>query len=135
MTIEITCIICKKNRLVNTNGMLKTSYEKKHPHCHKCGYNKELSGKTTFKRGHNTWNKGKAAPYYDRSTGYMRIWLHGKRPKLHRVIMENHVGRSLGADELVHHKDFDKLNNDISNLEVMSRRDHMLLHWEARKRV
>ena len=36
--------------------------------------------------------------------------------------MENHLGRLLNSDEVVHHKDHNKFNNDISNLEVMTSR-------------
>lgn len=38
----------------------------------------------------------------------------------HRFIMEQHLGRFLLSTEIVHHKDKNKLNNDISNLELHS---------------
>lgn len=47
---------------------------------------------------------------------------------LHRVVMENHLGRLLTSDEIVHHIDEDPSNNDISNLQVMSRSEHNQLH-------
>ena len=47
---------------------------------------------------------------------------------LHRVIMENYIGRLLTPDEVVHHKDHNKKNNDISNLELLSLREHVKLH-------
>ncbi len=47
---------------------------------------------------------------------------------LHRVIIENNLGRLLTSSEIVHHKDENKLNNDLSNLEVMSVTDHAKLH-------
>lgn len=40
---------------------------------------------------------------------------------MHRVIMENHLGRLLGKDEVVHHKDHNKFNNSVDNLEVMDK--------------
>jgi hypothetical protein len=46
----------------------------------------------------------------------------------HRVIMEKHLGRSLRSDEIVHHIDGDKTNNDISNLIIMSQSEHAKLH-------
>lgn len=47
---------------------------------------------------------------------------------LHRVIMENHLGRLLNDDEVVHHKDHDKKHNVIENLEVLSAKEHNILH-------
>jgi len=52
----------------------------------------------------------------------------GIRRPLHRVLMEEHLGRKLNPDELVHHKDGNKHNNALKNLEVMSAVDHGRLH-------
>jgi len=46
----------------------------------------------------------------------------------HREIMEKVLGRPLTSDEIVHHKDQDKRNNDPSNLEVVNRSDHARMH-------
>jgi hypothetical protein len=46
----------------------------------------------------------------------------------HRLIMERFLGRKLSSNEVVHHKDGNKRNNDINNLEVMSRSKHSKLH-------
>ena len=47
---------------------------------------------------------------------------------LHRVVMENHLGRLLDKTEIVHHKDGNKKNNDVSNLEVMTASEHASHH-------
>ncbi len=47
---------------------------------------------------------------------------------LHRVVMENYLGRILNSNEVVHHKDENKLNNNISNLKLMTNSDHSLAH-------
>ena len=47
---------------------------------------------------------------------------------LHRIIMENFVGRLLTKDEVVHHVDKNKHNNDISNLRIMSKGKHVSMH-------
>ena len=47
---------------------------------------------------------------------------------LHRLIVENFLGKILKDDEIVHHKDENKKNNDPSNLQVMDKRDHSRLH-------
>lgn len=50
----------------------------------------------------------------------------------HRVEMENHLGRLLNANEIVHHKDGNKFNNQISNLEVMTNTQHVREHSRSR---
>lgn len=46
----------------------------------------------------------------------------------HRELVELHLGRTLSSNETVHHKDEDRGNNLLSNLEVMSRSAHGKLH-------
>jgi hypothetical protein len=47
---------------------------------------------------------------------------------LHRVLAENALGRLLAADEDVHHRDGNKANNSIENLEVVKHGEHAKLH-------
>lgn len=53
---------------------------------------------------------------------------------VHRKVMEDFIGRKLRNDEIVHHKDMNKLNNDISNLEILTRSEHTKLHNEYLKK-
>lgn len=47
----------------------------------------------------------------------------------HRVIiMENNIHRLLNSNEVVHHKDGNKKNNNISNLELMDYKEHVKMH-------
>lgn len=46
----------------------------------------------------------------------------------HRAIMENHIGRLLTEDEIVHHIDGNKKNNSLDNLEIMSKTEHSRHH-------
>jgi len=62
-------------------------------------------------------------------SGYIEITrgLNKSRSE-HVVIMEESIGRRLFSNECVHHKDGNRSNNDISNLELMTRSEHARLH-------
>lgn len=49
-------------------------------------------------------------------------------PLQHRKIAEDLIGRKLEYNEVVHHLDGNPKNNDVSNLLLMQRRDHVRLH-------
>lgn len=52
----------------------------------------------------------------------------GKRIDMQRYVMEQILGRKLTSDEIVHHIDGNKLNNDPANLQIMTRAEHARLH-------
>jgi hypothetical protein len=62
---------------------------------------------------------------------YRAIKIDGKAKLVHRHVMEHHIGRKLLPSECVHHKDGDGHNNDISNLEIMSRSAHAKHHQKS----
>ena len=47
---------------------------------------------------------------------------------MHREVMEKSLGRKLDSSELVHHKDGNKQNNSIYNLEIKSKAEHINHH-------
>jgi hypothetical protein len=52
----------------------------------------------------------------------------------HRIVMERFLHRKLDSDEHVHHIDGDTLNNSPSNLQIVTRSEHLKLHIADRKR-
>lgn len=61
--------------------------------------------------------------------GYLRCTT-GDRHYLHRRVWEDANGRSVPPDHDVHHVDHNKLNNDPSNLRLLTKAEHTRLHAE-----
>jgi hypothetical protein len=52
----------------------------------------------------------------------------------YRGVMAAQIGRLLRSDEIVHHKDEDVTNDDPSNLEIVTRAEHLAMHREVVQR-
>ena len=75
-----------------------------------------------------------------RKDGYIRVYLpshpHCSKDGYvmeHRLVMEDHIGRYLEEDEVVHHINRNRKDNRLENLLVMTREEHAQLHMKERK--
>lgn len=70
--------------------------------------------------------------YQDLKTGY---WISTDYPRIraHRWVWSNHYGM-IPPTYQIHHKDENKSNNSIENLELIDRSIHMKLHYKDERR-
>ena len=84
-------------------------------------------------KGKPSWNAGTGKGWTDRR-GYRWIRVNGRSVREHRHVMEQHLGRKLSPKEIVHHRNGDKADNRVENLEVMDGGDHMRHHHKGERR-
>lgn len=93
----------------------------------------------SHKEANNKYNTGSKNPKWNggrikQSEGYILIYMPkhphniNKYVYEHRYLVEKKVGRYLNSDEIVHHVDGNRSNNDINNLLLLSEYEHALLH-------
>lgn len=70
--------------------------------------------------------------------GYVTLRIGNKLRYVHRMVMEEHLGRPLLRSEHVHHVNGDKTDNRLENLELLSSSEHSKKHakenhfWEKK---
>jgi hypothetical protein len=80
---------------------------------------------------HYNWQGGN---HYHKTLGRHFITINKRASKRrnimyrYRWVMEQHLGRELSPDEVIHHIDGDKTNDDLSNLQLMTQSEHAKLH-------
>jgi len=81
------------------------------------------------------WSEVNAKGYSLKPSGYYEVTKgKNKSRPLHVVIYENHIGRKLNKNEVIHHINFIKTDNRIENLQLMSPLEHSSLHAKLAKR-
>lgn len=79
------------------------------------------------------WSEREREAHAGNRSGWMqgdrlRTKIHGKPVLMHRHIMEEHIGRPLERDEVVHHINGDPLDNRLENLCILKRGEHSTKH-------
>jgi 5-methylcytosine-specific restriction endonuclease McrA len=78
---------------------------------------------------HHRHRRNPTGRYVTKHPGYAWVKLpSGRWRQEHRVVVERHLGRRLQTEEHVHHKDENKVNNTLPNLQVVWSGDHGRLH-------
>lgn len=129
LSIWSACPDCGKERWV--------AKRYKHQRCISCGVK---AGKKHDQRGplNPSWKGGR----HWSQGGYIWVRPYASDPcegmatkdgyvPEHRLVMARHLGRPLTKDEIVHHKNFDKTDNRIKNLEITNRNRHQRVAVEA----
>lgn len=85
-----------------------------------------MTGKNNPGYGKHPWNYkgGTITLSGNRKIKYLDI--SGK--KVHRMVMEKNLGRKLTKDEVIHHLDGNGLNNNLSNLVLLTKSEHSIIH-------
>jgi len=126
------CVDCGKERWV-----LLRNGEPQSKRCHPCGARKGGSVKSAHYRGEQHWHWGGGR--HVTKKGYVSVTLAPDSPYAamrdsdgqvyeHRLVMAQALGRCLFPWEEVHHKNHDKHDNQIENLELVDKKTHAFMH-------
>lgn len=118
--VELVCLNCDDNFFRSSCDVKRGRYK----FCSRnCSFKYHVGERATVYKG--GWIN---------SNGYKKINLNGKEVYEHRHVVETKLKRKLESHEDVHHIDGNKLNNSFDNLQVLTKRNHTLLHNKVGER-
>lgn len=139
---ELKCDNCNSifDRDMHEISTNRRSNDFKH-FCNECDA-KSLGGKMASEIRNKKY-EGEVGKIIKPKGGYYEVYVrktHPYRPeqdwvRQHIIVVENNIGRKLSENEVVHHIDGDKLNNDIKNLDICSVSEHNNCHAKAEQIV
>ena len=146
--VDYTCDNCGEKSQMYRSRFNKSVLHFCNKSCHRIFKNKldnpskhrDLSGKNNpmFGKHPRAWNKGMLGKdsanwkggIHKRKDGYIRINIEGKRVLQHRHILKDFIKEG----NVIHHKDRNPSNNDISNLMILTNQSqHAHLHGLGKK--
>lgn len=146
------CPVCNKKFHLKPYMLKKYKTHYCSKECHRLAKKEYMKGEKNHQYGlkgdkNSSWKSNKKITSY----GYIKI-RNLEHPFKdcdgfvfeHRLIVEKYLlnndnsieikgKKYLKPEYIVHHKDFNKLNNDISNLQIMTLEEHTSLHSKLRK--
>ncbi len=133
--IWLACIDCGKERWVRL-----ALGQPRHPRCFNCGrivlgFEERGANHPRWKGGRIKTGDGYLARYVDRNNPFFpmaaKIERWGGYVLEHRLVMAQSLGRCLTKKEIVHHKNGNKQDNRIENLQLTIRSNHSLAYKKA----
>ncbi len=115
----IPCVVCGKEAYANPSKVNRKKF---------CSMECKNKGMVLLvgKKNHWKWKGGKT---HIQGYVYLKSYDHpnknsGGYVAEHRLVMEKHLGRLLTKNEEVHHKNGIKVDNKLSNLELVVKKQH-----------
>jgi hypothetical protein len=112
--IDVLCFSCSmKKQISSGNRIIRDMHGVNNP-CWK-------GGTCVNKQGYRLMLLSKDDPLFSMATGHGYVLEH-------RYVMAKSLGRCLTKEEVVHHKNGDKLDNRLENLELLLNNEHSIGH-------